>query len=229
MIDFTGPLIWLRVKLLLAVNESKTKNKWQRNMYLCFLCGGHSVNGIAELPLQWCLPQVFMEVVSTFCICLLATWPQAHWLAFLSFPIDAICIVHSSSAYLWPIPILDMSPHFMLLLTSTPVPPEWLCRNACSCGKRNGDCRELLCPLEANSPLAFLIRPVWMPFSRRNVASVLSTGFRYILRFKRWLRADLRSQLPCIIVFEVPKTNLQIKVLETAFYKRRTAWIPFQA
>lgn len=65
--------------------------------------------------------------------------------------------------------------------------------------------------------LAFLTGMMWMRFSHGNAALLLSISFRYISGLKRWLWAGLGSQLPCIMMFEVPKTNLQIKVLETSF------------
>lgn len=87
----------------------------------------------------------------------------------------------------------------------------------------------LLCHLEAHLLLAFLTVMMRMRFSHGNAALLLSISFRYILGLKRWLWAGPSSQLPCIMMFEVPKTNLQIKVWKQAFRKCRTAWIHFQA
>lgn len=118
---------------------------------------------------------------------------------------------------------------FMPFLMCLPPHQKWLCRGSSSWGQRNGVREVLLYHLEAHLLLAFPTGMVRMRFSQGKAALLLSICFRYISGLKRWLWAGLSSQLPCIMMFEVPKTNLQIKVWKQAFHKCRTAWIHFQA
>lgn len=95
--------------------------------------------------------------------------------------------------------------------------------------RRMGSGEVLLCHLEAHLLLAFLTGMMRMRLSHGNAALLLCISFRYISGLKRCLWAGPSSQLPCIMMFEVPKTNLQIKVWKQAFHKCKTAWIHFQA
>lgn len=146
MIDFSGPLTWVKVKLLHAIYGWKIrKNGREKTIVLCL----HWVLCVAELLVHWWLNQILMQVVSTCRICLpghLAMVTLTRYLVAprLSFP-PYWCYSHCSflfpSPYLWPISVLEMSPHFMLLRTSLPVPTKWLSSCRSNRSKRNGGWR----------------------------------------------------------------------------------------
>lgn len=94
--------------------------------------------------------------------------------------------------------------------------------------RRMGSGEVLLCHLEAHLLLAFLTGMMRMRLSMET-QPCFCISLRYISGLKRCLWAGPSSQLPCIMMFEVPKTNLQIKVWKQAFHKCKTAWIHFQA
>lgn len=218
MIDFSGPLVWLKVKLLRAIYGWKNKKEWPRKGNCFFACTEYSGNNVAELLVRW-----WSRLAAGV---FLATWPRSHrlgswWLhAFLFLLVDAICIVHFSFPLLTFDLFLSLKWALILCYFSHPSqsPPNGFPAAGLTAARGMGDGEGLLCHLEANLLLVVLTGPVRMCFFHTNAAQFLVRASDVSGVWKGgWLLAGLRSQLPCRMVFEVPKTNLQIKVLETNF------------